>query len=171
MHCAQYCKLLKCLFCLAGAELANVINESALEAVRRNGTSITMADIYNAMDRVLQVWHTYACKLAVCILRCTSFSTCRRYRPMTPLVAVKPGTPHTLRGMTVNHSTTLQSALYHFTCFSLFWGFLAHAVDTAALLGFESLCSSDGSTPVVVYSCLIGLSVLHIGTLCGRQEL
>lgn len=42
---------------LVGAELANVINEAALEAVRRNGSNITMADVYNAMDRVLQVLH------------------------------------------------------------------------------------------------------------------
>lgn len=41
----------------AGAELANVINEAALAAVRRNGNTITMADIYDAMDRVLQVLH------------------------------------------------------------------------------------------------------------------
>lgn len=39
---------------LSGAELANVMNEAALEAVRRNGSDITMADIYNAMDRILQ---------------------------------------------------------------------------------------------------------------------
>lgn len=31
-----------------------MINEAALEAVRRNGSKINMADIYNAMDRVLQ---------------------------------------------------------------------------------------------------------------------
>ena len=40
---------------LAGAELANVLNEGALEAVRKGQDSITRADIYNGMDRVLQV--------------------------------------------------------------------------------------------------------------------
>ncbi|KAL3161042.1 hypothetical protein ABBQ38_009425 [Trebouxia sp. C0009 RCD-2024] len=39
---------------LSGAELANVMNEAALEAVRRNGSVINTADIYNAMDRILQ---------------------------------------------------------------------------------------------------------------------
>ena len=43
--------------CVAGAELANVMNEAALEAVRRNGSVVNMADIYNAMDRILQVTH------------------------------------------------------------------------------------------------------------------
>jgi len=38
-----------------GAELANVMNEAALEAVRRNGSVVNTADIYNAMDRILQV--------------------------------------------------------------------------------------------------------------------
>ena len=41
-----------------GAELANVINEAALEAARRNGTEITSIGIYNAMDRILQVGST-----------------------------------------------------------------------------------------------------------------
>ena len=40
---------------LSGAELANVLNEGALEAVRRNATSISATDIYNAVDRILQV--------------------------------------------------------------------------------------------------------------------
>lgn len=31
------------------------MNEAALEAVRRNGSVITTVDIYNAMDRILQV--------------------------------------------------------------------------------------------------------------------
>ena len=31
------------------------MNEASLEAVRRNGSSINTADIYNAMDRILQV--------------------------------------------------------------------------------------------------------------------
>ena len=31
------------------------MNEAALEAVRREGSLITSADIYNAMDRILQV--------------------------------------------------------------------------------------------------------------------
>ena len=39
----------------AGAELGNVLNEGALEAVRRRGEAITQADINNAVDRVLQV--------------------------------------------------------------------------------------------------------------------
>ena len=33
------------------------MNEAALEAVRRNGSVVNMADIYNAMDRILQVTH------------------------------------------------------------------------------------------------------------------
>ncbi len=40
---------------LSGAELANVLNEGALEAVRCNATAISAADIYNAIDRILQV--------------------------------------------------------------------------------------------------------------------
>lgn len=40
---------------LSGAELANVLNEAALEAVRRDALSITSADVYNAIDRILQV--------------------------------------------------------------------------------------------------------------------
>ena len=39
----------------AGAELANVLNEAALETVRRRGESVSTADIYNGMDRILQV--------------------------------------------------------------------------------------------------------------------
>lgn len=39
----------------AGAELANVLNEGALEAVRRGADLITRADVYNGIDRVLQV--------------------------------------------------------------------------------------------------------------------
>lgn len=39
----------------AGAELANVLNEAALETVRRGGDLVTKADIYNGMDRILQV--------------------------------------------------------------------------------------------------------------------
>lgn len=41
--------------CAAGAELANVLNEAALETVRRSGDSVSTADIYNGMDRILQV--------------------------------------------------------------------------------------------------------------------
>ncbi len=41
---------------LSGAELANVLNEGALEAVRRDGTTISATDIYNAVDRILQAW-------------------------------------------------------------------------------------------------------------------
>jgi len=39
----------------AGAELANVANEGALECGRRGGDAITTADIYNGIDRILQV--------------------------------------------------------------------------------------------------------------------
>ena len=38
-----------------GAELANVLNEAALEAVRRRADLVARADIYNGMDRILQV--------------------------------------------------------------------------------------------------------------------
>lgn len=40
---------------LTGAELANVVNEGALECGRRGGSLITSLDIYNGMDRILQV--------------------------------------------------------------------------------------------------------------------
>ena len=36
-----------------GADLANLINEAALLATRRNGTSVTMADFNNAIERVI----------------------------------------------------------------------------------------------------------------------
>ncbi|CAD7703964.1 unnamed protein product [Ostreobium quekettii] len=39
---------------LSGAELENVLNESALEAVRRGSNIITPRDVYNAVERVLQ---------------------------------------------------------------------------------------------------------------------
>lgn len=39
---------------LAGAQLASVLNEAALEAIRRDGEDITPTDIYNAVDRVIQ---------------------------------------------------------------------------------------------------------------------
>lgn len=39
---------------LSGAELGNVLNEAALEAVRRQGDVITPQDVGNAVDRVLQ---------------------------------------------------------------------------------------------------------------------
>jgi ATP-dependent Zn protease len=39
----------------AGAELANVVNEAALEAVRRGAHAVSKADMYNGMDRILQV--------------------------------------------------------------------------------------------------------------------
>ena len=42
-------------FPVTGAELANVLNEAALEAVRRGGSLITTEDVYNGMDRILQV--------------------------------------------------------------------------------------------------------------------
>ncbi|MBA4143039.1 MAG: ATP-dependent metallopeptidase FtsH/Yme1/Tma family protein [Nitrosospira sp.] len=36
-----------------GADLANLVNEAALLATRRNGTSVTMADFNNAIERVV----------------------------------------------------------------------------------------------------------------------
>ena len=39
----------------AGAELANVLNEGALVAVRRGADVISQADIYDGVDRILQV--------------------------------------------------------------------------------------------------------------------
>ena len=39
---------------LSGAELGNVLNEAALEAVRRDGDEILPEDVYGAVDRVLQ---------------------------------------------------------------------------------------------------------------------
>ena len=39
----------------AGAELGNVLNEAALEAVRRGGKEIVQRDVDFAVDRVLQV--------------------------------------------------------------------------------------------------------------------
>jgi cell division protease FtsH len=39
---------------LSGAELGNVLNESALEAVRRGGDAVSPADVAGAVDRVLQ---------------------------------------------------------------------------------------------------------------------
>lgn len=46
------------IFCLgqAGAELANVANEGALECGRRGGNRITSLDVYNGLDRILQVF-------------------------------------------------------------------------------------------------------------------
>lgn len=38
-----------------GAELGNVLNEAALEAVRRDARQISQRDVYNAVDRVVQV--------------------------------------------------------------------------------------------------------------------
>jgi len=59
-----------------GAELANVLNEAALETVRRGGDLVNKADIYNGMDRILQVPLLIACALPipfrtmlVCIVR------------------------------------------------------------------------------------------------------
>ena len=37
---------------MSGADLANVMNESAIFASRRKGDAITMDDIYDAMDRI-----------------------------------------------------------------------------------------------------------------------
>ena len=39
----------------AGAELANVANEGAIECGRRGGKVISNLDIYNGIDRILQV--------------------------------------------------------------------------------------------------------------------
>ena len=44
---------------LSGAELANVLNEAALEAVRRDSFTIESRDVYNAMDRILQVRRSF----------------------------------------------------------------------------------------------------------------
>ena len=52
------------------------MNEAALEAVRRNGSVVNTADIYNAMDRILQVTpadvvftqHRASCEAAQCHL-------------------------------------------------------------------------------------------------------
>ena len=60
--------IIMCWRC-AGAELANVMNEAALEAVRREGALISSADIYNAMDRILQV---RACVHSCCLYTCTA---------------------------------------------------------------------------------------------------
>ena len=40
----------------AGAELANVMNEAAVQAIRRDAQSISQQDILNGMERILQVW-------------------------------------------------------------------------------------------------------------------
>lgn len=47
----------------AGAELANVVNEGALECARRGGDTITSLDIYNGIDRILQVQNTHCMSL------------------------------------------------------------------------------------------------------------
>ena len=54
---------------LSGAELANVLNESALEAVRRDADSISTADIYNAVDRILQVRVAGVRRASCCLLQ------------------------------------------------------------------------------------------------------
>lgn len=57
----------------AGAELANVLNEAALEAVRRGGDIITSVDVYNGMDRILQVllrWLSTECDAGFVVERC-----------------------------------------------------------------------------------------------------
>lgn len=48
------------------------MNEAALEAVRRNGSVITTVDIYNAMDRILQVRATAACTTLLVTHICTT---------------------------------------------------------------------------------------------------
>lgn len=40
---------------LSGAELENILNESALAALRRGGKDIATGDVYSAVDRILQV--------------------------------------------------------------------------------------------------------------------
>ena len=50
-----YGDVIYCFLGVAGAELANVLNEAALETVRRRGESVSTVDIYNGMDRILQV--------------------------------------------------------------------------------------------------------------------
>ena len=52
----------------AGAELANVLNEGALVAVRRGADVITQADIYDGVDRILQARPASAC------VACTAYS-------------------------------------------------------------------------------------------------
>ena len=42
---------------MQGHELANVANEGAIECGRRGGSLITNLDIYNGIDRILQVLH------------------------------------------------------------------------------------------------------------------
>ena len=37
----------------------NVLNEAALETVRRKGDRVSRADIYNGMDRILQVYNLF----------------------------------------------------------------------------------------------------------------
>ena len=37
------------------------MNEAALECVRRRGQAISKADVYNGMDRILQVPHSFPC--------------------------------------------------------------------------------------------------------------
>lgn len=37
---------------MSGADLANVMNEAAIMTARREKTSITMDDIYDAIDRI-----------------------------------------------------------------------------------------------------------------------
>ena len=61
---------------LSGAELANVLNEGALEAVRRDATSISAADIYNAVDRILQVRTRLTAANAADLLTNKQFSVC-----------------------------------------------------------------------------------------------
>lgn len=52
---------------LAGAELANVANEGALECGRRGGRLISKKDVYNGIDRILQVWFLlFGCYLKIC---------------------------------------------------------------------------------------------------------
>lgn len=40
---------------LSGAELANILNEASLEAIRRDAYEVSKHDVYNAIDRILQV--------------------------------------------------------------------------------------------------------------------
>lgn len=48
---------------VSGADLENILNESALNAVRREGSEVNVHDVYDAVDRILQVRITIICAL------------------------------------------------------------------------------------------------------------
>ena len=62
----------------AGAELANAMNEAALEAARRNASEITNIDIYNGIDRILQVHRPFLQFEGFCSLSLTLPEPLRR---------------------------------------------------------------------------------------------